>query len=291
MKPAPFGYLRPRTREEVDALLDRHGDEAKLLAGGQSLLPILNMRLAAPGWLVDLNHLDGEATSPTAGDGFVAFGPLVRQETAERSALVAGRAPLLAEALRFVAHPAVRSRGTVVGSIAHADPAAELPAVLVLLGGEVRARRAGGQTRTVPAADFFLGPLEPALEPGEWVEEVRVPAVGPRAGHAFVEFARRSGDYALCGVAATATDAGPGRARVGLCYLAMGGVPARVDLPELDDAEADGPALGEAVAAATAGLEAGDDLHASAAYRRHLAGRLGAGAARRAVQRLRGREG
>jgi len=261
VKPAPFAYHRPSTREEVDDLLAELGAEAKVLAGGQSLIPILNMRLAAPAHLVDINFLQDEPAEPVLADGALAFGPLVRLRTAERSALVAERLPLLAEVLFHVAHPAIRSRGTVVGSIAHADPAAELPAVLSLLEGEARVRGSGGR-RTVPARELFVGHLECSLRPGEWIEEVRLPVQDGRGG-AFEEFARRQGDYALCGVAALASGD-----RVALSFVGMGAVPTRL---EVDD-----------VRAAVETLEPEDDIHATAPYRRWLAERLGARAARRA---------
>ena len=175
MKPAPFSYHRPGTREEVDGLLAELGPEAKLLAGGQSLIPILNMRLAAPEHLIDLNFLRDEAAEPVLDEGTLVFGPLVRQAAAERSALVAERLPLMVEVLAHVAHPAIRSRGTVVGSIAHADPAAELPALFVLLEGEARVRGAKGR-RTIAAGELFASHLETTLNPGEWIEEVRLPA-------------------------------------------------------------------------------------------------------------------
>ena len=244
MKPAPFSYHRPGTREEVDGLLAELGPDAKLLAGGQSLLPILNMRLAAPAHLIDLNFLRDEPAEPMLDDGALVFGPLVRQAAAERSPLVAEKLPLLLEVLQHVAHPAIRSRGTVVGSIAHADPAAELPALFVLLDGEARVRPTG---RTVRASDLFVSHLETSLEPGEWIEEIRLPA---RTGGAFEEFARRHGDYALCGVAAIA-DA--------FSFVGMGATPVRF--------------VGD-VREAVAQLEPEDDIHATAAYRRHLALRL-----------------
>jgi carbon-monoxide dehydrogenase medium subunit len=244
VKPAPFSYHRPGTREEVDGLLAELGPEAKLLAGGQSLIPILNMRLAAPAHLIDLNFLRDEPDEPVLDDGLLVFGPLVRQAAAERSPLVADKLPLMLEVLQHVAHPAIRSRGTVVGSIAHADPAAELPALFVLLEGEARIRPTG---RTVRASDLFVSHLETSLEPGEWIEEIRLPV---RAGGAFEEFARRHGDYALCGVAAIA-DA--------FSFVGMGATPVRF--------------VGD-VATAVARLEPEDDIHASAAYRRHLALRL-----------------
>ena len=277
MKPAPFAYHRPETREEVDVLLARHGDEAKVLAGGQSLVPVLNMRLAAPRHIVDLNGLRDESAAPAEDGGWVAFGPLVRQAAAERSALVAERAPLLREALGYVAHAAVRSRGTVVGSVAHADPAGELPAAVCLLGGEVRLRGSPGR-RTLPVADFLLGELATAARPDEWVEEVRVPVAPAGAGYAVEELARRHGDYALCGVVAAAEPAEGGPARLALAYLGMGPRPERLELPP-------GAEIEEAVRALVRDrLDPGDDLHASRAYRVRLGERLGARAARRALE-------
>jgi carbon-monoxide dehydrogenase medium subunit len=274
MKPGSFTYHRPAHRDEVDALLEQLGDEAKILAGGQSLVPIMSMRLAAPAHIIDINHLEDEPSQPAERDGTVACAPLVRHEAAERSQLVANRVPLLAQALRFVAHPAIRSRGTVAGSIAHSDPAAELPAVLVALGGEVGARSAR-EKRTIAADDFFVGPLESSLSAHEWVSEVRWPT--DPGGFAFEEFARRAGDYALCGVAAAARRA-PGGTRVVLAYLGMGDAPMRL---EIDGDEA----LEEAVRALVAEhLDAPEDIHASSAFRAHLARRLGTRAAHRALE-------
>jgi aerobic carbon-monoxide dehydrogenase medium subunit len=253
VKPPPFAYHRPRSREEVDRLLAELGPGAKVLAGGQSLIPILNMRLAAPDHLVDLNFLEGEPAEPVLDGGALAFGPLVRLAAAERSPLVALRLPLLTQTLAHVAHPAIRSRGTLVGSIAHADPAAELPALMALLRGEARVRGANGR-RTVPAAELFVAHLETSLQPGEWIEEVRLPA---HESGAFAEFARRRGDYALCGVAAI-----PGA----VAFVGMGPVPERIefgdpaDLPELIRER----------------LEPEDDIHATARYRLWLAERLAA---------------
>jgi carbon-monoxide dehydrogenase medium subunit len=279
VKPAPFSYHRPETREEVDELLGELGDEAKVLAGGQSLIPVLNMRLAAPAHVVDLNGLRDEPAEAEEDDGWVAFGPLVRQAAAERSALVAGLAPLLREALGFVAHPAIRSRGTVVGSVAHADPAGELPAAVCLLGGEVRLRGLRGR-RAVPMGDFVVGELATVAAPDEWVEEVRVPAAPERAGHAVEEFARRHGDYALCGVVAAAERVDGGPARVSLAYLGMGPRPERLELPPVAGGDLD-----DAVRALVRdSLDPGDDLHASRAYRVRLGERLGARAARRAIE-------
>jgi carbon-monoxide dehydrogenase medium subunit len=237
VKPAPFAYHRPRTREEVDRLLAEHGEQAKVLAGGQSLVPIMSMRLATPAHVIDINFLRDEPREPALDDDAVVFGPLVRQAAAERSAVVAEHVPVVKQALAHVAHPAIRSRGTVVGSIAHADPAAELPAVMVALNGEARVRSAAGR-RTIAAADLFAGPLQTTLEVGEWIEEVRLPLQRGRRS-AVVEFARRRGDYALCGVVALGDD---------VTYIGMGPYPGVVE-PE-------------------------DDIHATARYRLWLAERL-----------------
>jgi carbon-monoxide dehydrogenase medium subunit len=271
MKPPSFAYHRPSTRAAVDRLLAELGEDAKVLAGGQSLLPIMNMRLAAPAHLVDINELEDEPAEPVVDDGVIRFGPLVRQAAAERWPELATRAPALQQALAYTAHPAIRSRGTVVGSIAHADPAAELPALLLALGGEVRARSADG-ARTIAAQDFFLGALETALGPGEWLEEVALPAAAPGTGYAVEEFAQRHGDYALCGVIAVARRGGA----VALVHFGIGPVAVRSEIDDLD-------APREAIREALAGVDMTGDLHASAAYRRHLAEVLGARAASRAA--------
>jgi carbon-monoxide dehydrogenase medium subunit len=259
MKPAPFAYHRPESREEVDRLLAELGDEAKILAGGQSLIPILNMRLGAPEHLIDVNGLRDEATAPVAEEGVLRFGPLVRH------AALDGAEGLLGEAISYVGHPAIRSRGTVVGSIAHADPAAELPAALLALDGEVRCRSVRG-SRTVAAREFFVGALETSLEPGEWVDEVAVPVHD--GGHAVEEFARRHGDYAICGVMAVARGGGAVR----LVHFGIGPLPVVTDLGADDD-----------LAEALTGVEMTDDLHGSAEYRRHLAVTLGTRGAARAL--------
>jgi carbon-monoxide dehydrogenase medium subunit len=273
VKPPPFTYHRPDTREEVDALLSRYGSEAKILAGGQSLVPILNMRLASPAHIIDINHLLDEDGDPRDEGDAVVFGPLVRQQVVERSELVAEKVPLLAEAIEHVAHAAIRNRGTVVGSIAHADPAAELPAVLVAIGGTVLARGAGGR-REIPADEFFAGPLENSLSDDEWAEGVRWPARAEGEGFAFAEFARRSGDYALCGVAA-AVRRSP--SALTLAYLGMGDIPVALDA----DVES-GADIEDVVADLAASLEAGGDIHATPRYRSWLARELGLRAARAA---------
>jgi carbon-monoxide dehydrogenase medium subunit len=288
LKPPAFAYHRAETREEVDALLAEHGSEAKVLAGGQSLIPILNMRLASPEHLIDINHLAGETASPEEHSGRLVFGALVRQSEVERSSLVVGWAPLLCETIVHVAHPAIRNRGTLVGSIAHADPAAELPAALAVLCGEVVARSSSG-LRTISAEEFFAGPLENSLNDDEWAQEVRIPVAPAPAGHAFLEFARRRGDYALCGAAALARQAGE-RVCLSFSYSGMGEVPARLELEPLGADQIEGSEVTEAVGEMVAThLDPGDDIHASASYRAFLGRRLGVRAARLAHKRLRAR--
>jgi carbon-monoxide dehydrogenase medium subunit len=275
VKPSPFAYHRPADVPEAADVLARLGDDAKVLAGGQSLIPILNMRLAAPAALVDINGLRELAYVRSEEDG-VRVGALARHCDVERDPDAARVQPLLRRAVRLVAHPTIRNRGTVVGSLAHADPAAELTAVLALLGGLVQLAAAGGR-RTVGAAEFFLGPLESAVAPGELAVEAFFPALPPRSGSAFVEVARRHGDYAMCGVGATVTLDGAGTvSRARLAFISMAGTPVVVDVSETGgDWEA-------AVRLADARLDPEGDIHASAHYRRHLARVLTARALRAA---------
>jgi aerobic carbon-monoxide dehydrogenase medium subunit len=285
MKPPVFTYHRPETVAEALAVLAEVGHDGKVLAGGQSLVPLLNMRLAAPAHLVDVNRLaelDEVAREPDA----VRVGALARHARVEHDQAATDAVPLLGQAVADIAHPAIRNRGTVVGSLVHADPAAELPAVLVLLGGTMELAGAGdGGPRRVAAADFFLGPLTSAVRPGELATAARFPVPPAGSGSAWVEVARRHGDYAVCGVGVLVTlDQGlrVGSARAAL--ISVGPVPAPVDLTDAlggrpHDA-ADWAAAGRLAAAA---VDPEDDIHASAAYRRHLAGVLTARAARAAA--------
>jgi aerobic-type carbon monoxide dehydrogenase small subunit (CoxS/CutS family)/CO/xanthine dehydrogenase FAD-binding subunit len=229
VKPPPFSYRAPRTPEEaLDALA---AGDAKVLAGGQSLIPLLNMRLAAPARLVDVNGLAMLDTVEATGDG-VRIGALARHSRVERDARAAAAQPLLGRALRHVAHPVIRNRGTVVGSLAHGDPSAELSAVLAVLGGTLEVASARGR-RTVPAGEFFTGPLETCLAEDEMVLSAFFPSAAPLTGTAFAETARRHGDYALVGVAAVVTlddDLRVTTARAG--YLSVAGVPVVLDLTE-----------------------------------------------------------
>ncbi|MFJ2029880.1 FAD binding domain-containing protein [Streptosporangium sp. NPDC087985] len=284
MKPSPFDYHAPRSLGEALDVLAEAGEHGKVLAGGQSLIPMLNMRLAAPAHLVDINRLTELATLDVEPGG-VRVGALARHAQVERSGRVATVQPLLRQALRLVAHPVIRNRGTVVGSLVHADPAAELPAVLVLLGGSVRLARCGA-LRDVPAAGFLTGPLESAVEPGELAVSAFFPLLAPRSGTAFREVARRHGDYALAGIAALVElddDLRITAARV--TCVSVGPVPVLVDVTEACGHRP--PASADWVSAARAvqdRIEPEADIHASGDYRRHLAGVLAQQALRDAAR-------
>jgi CO/xanthine dehydrogenase FAD-binding subunit len=206
MKPAPFEYDAPESVEEALDLLARHGEDAKVLAGGQSLVPLLNFRLARPERLVDVNRI-GELEYVRESDGRLELGALTRTAALERSELVAQRWPLLREAVRYAGHPQIRSRGTVGGSVAHADPAAELPVVLTALDARFIVRSARG-VRTLAPSEFFAGLLTTTLAPDELVVEIEVPPLPHGAGTAFVEYARVHGDFALAGAAVTLSSTG-----------------------------------------------------------------------------------
>lgn len=288
MKPAPFGYHAPADLDEALALLAELGPDAKVLAGGQSLVPVLNMRLANPAHLVDLNRVPG-LDHVRVEDDAVVVGALVRHAALLSHSAARTAQPLLRQALSWVAHPAIRNRGTTVGSIVHADPSGEMPTILAVTDGSVLLRSAGGE-RVVPAAEFFVGPMESCVADDEIAVEARFgrfPA-GTRTG--FTEIARRHGDYALAGVALAVqveeedgTASGPagpsgggriGSARAG--YVSVTEVPGVLDLtPVLGGASLDDVRdrrLADAVAEAVAAhVDPVDDIHASADYRRHLA--------------------
>ena len=210
MKPAPFAYARPDSLDDALAILAEH-DEARPLAGGQSLVPAMNFRLAQPTMLVDLNGIRELSGVDETGEG-LTIGAMTRHRELERSALVAQVSPLVTETMPFIAHPPIRTRGTIGGSLAHADPAAELPAVMLALDATIGVRSRAG-ARTIPAAEFFVGLYATALAAGELVVKVSVPAMPPGAGWAFDEVARRHGDYALAGAAAVVVLDGNGLVR------------------------------------------------------------------------------
>ncbi|RMF89641.1 MAG: xanthine dehydrogenase family protein subunit M [Nitrospinota bacterium] len=286
MKPAPFRYFAPQTLEEALDLLARYGDEAKVLAGGQSLIPMMNFRLLTPAVLIDLNTVQSLFYIRPEGEG-LAIGAMTRQRRLEDTPLVAERAPLLQEAIPFVAHPQIRNRGTVGGSLAHADPAAELPAVVIALNARLKAQSKEGE-RWIAATDFFQELFTTALEPQELLTEIVIPPLPPRTGWAFSEVTRRHGDYALTGVAATVTlDATGCCTDARLVLLSVGAVPVHAR-------QAVNPLIGElptaerirAVAEAVdAEIDPPEDIHASAAYRRGLARVLSQRTLSRAVER------
>ncbi|WP_327091057.1 FAD binding domain-containing protein [Nonomuraea sp. NBC_01738] len=285
MKPAPFEYHAPRDLGGALRALAEAGADGKVLAGGQSLIPLLNMRLAAPAHLIDINRVTELATLEARPDG-VLVGALARHSEVERSPAAAAVQPLIAQALRLVAHPVIRNRGTVVGSLVHADPAAELPAVLSVLGGSVRLASVRHGARDLPAAEFFTGPMESALEPGELAVSAFFPALPERSGTAFHEVARRHGDYALAGVCALVTlddDLMVSLARV--ACVGVGPVPMVVDVTGAAGRRP--PATADWRAAARAvqeGVEPEQDIHATAAYREHLVGVLAERALREAAE-------
>jgi aerobic carbon-monoxide dehydrogenase medium subunit len=271
MKPAAFAIETPGSVEEAVALLAGTDEDVKVLAGGQSLIPLLNFRLAAPDLLVDLSRVPRLSYIRADGNG-LAIGAMTRQRALERSADVAELAPLLAEAVPFVAHQPIRNRGTLGGSLAHADPASELCTVMLALDATVLAVGEAGE-REIGIRDFFLGAYTTALEPDELLTEVRVPLL-PAGGSAFTEVARRRGDFALVGVAAFLSLDGDGHiGQARLAYASMGPTPLRAHAAEavLCGQEPRQAVFAEAAKTAVAELDGGEDLQASRAYRRHLA--------------------
>src|SRR5262245_33931909 len=270
MKPAPFEYHRPTSLRETFELLDHYGDNGRILAGGQSLMPALNMRLATPSAVIDINRLPGLDAIRLAPEGLV-LGTLTRHETLERSPLVREHAPLIALAMPHVGHTAIRTRGTLGGSLALADPAAELPACAVALDAIVRVEGRRGR-REIAAIDFFRGIYTTALEPGELVVEVVVPpAAGWRSG--FQELARRHGDFGLA--ARARVERGViGETRLAFFGVGTGPVRARATEAALAGRPADADVLATARRALEAELDPPADVHATAALRRHLAGVL-----------------
>ncbi len=273
MKPAPFRYAKARSVEQAVELLGSV-PEARVLAGGQSLMATLNMRLSSPRLLVDVNTVAG-LDGITRRNGTVEFGALVRHAQAEHSAEVARSAPLIARALPYIGHPAIRNRGTLGGSLAFADPAAELPACFLALDGEADIVGPQGK-RTVAASAFFRSLFETALGPRDVLTAIRVPAAAPDTRIGFAEFARRHGDYALAGLAAGARAERDGLRDVRLAFFGVGATPVRARHAEaaLADGALAAARIDAAVAALAEDLDPPGDVHASAAMRTHLAGVL-----------------
>ena len=288
MKPAPFRYARPQNLADAVELLAAASHDAKILAGGQSLVPMMNLRLVRPAVLIDLNGVPELDHITRGADGSLSIGALARHVALEGSAAVIERAPLLAEAARHVGHLAIRHRGTIGGSLAHADPAAELPAALVALDAAFVLHGRRGP-RTVQASEFFLGLMTTALAPDEILLEIRVPP--QRRGWGFAEVVRRAGDFALAGVVALVGRAAPSgpfdSAR--LVGFGVGDRPVRFRAAEEILTSCDpSTALALAAAAAAAACDPPEDVHASAEYRRHLAAVLTEQALNQALASLAG---
>jgi carbon-monoxide dehydrogenase medium subunit len=267
VKPAPFAYKKVRTLKEAVTLLAKHKDNARLLAGGQSLVATLNMRLSAPSLLIDINGIKGLDGIAKKGK-FVEVGALARHAQVEKSDVIARYAPLIALAMPHIGHAAIRNRGSFGGSIAFADPAAELPACLLAMGGEVDIASAKGK-RKVKVDAFFKGLFETALRPNEIVTAVRIPVADKNTRVGFAELARRHGDYAIVGLAASARTNGKGLDEVRLAYFGVGDTPIRVKKAE---AALAGGNVDAAVNALD--LDPHDDVQATAKVKKHLAGVL-----------------
>jgi carbon-monoxide dehydrogenase medium subunit len=274
MKPAPFKYTSPPTITAALDLLAEHPYDAKLLAGGQSLIPTMNFRLTQPAMLIDLNQLNDLDYIRARDDNAVQIGSMTRQRTLERSQLVGTMLPLVSETLPFIAHSQIRNRGTIGGSLAHADPAAELPALLVALQGRLRLRNRTAE-RWVPAETFFKGIFTTDLELDEIIVEVEIPSVSRGQGWSFIEFSRRRGDYAIMGVATLMSIDDLGLCRnVRLVYLNSGEVPLVASMAaRILEGEKPSPALFDDMARAAAEEEISPTatIHASVPYMRYLA--------------------
>jgi CO/xanthine dehydrogenase FAD-binding subunit len=288
MKPAVFEYDDPQTEDEALDLLARHGDDCKVLAGGQSLVPLMNFRLARPARLIDINRIDS-LSYIRREDGRLVIGALARHTHLERADEVAQGWPLLTEAIGWVGHAQIRNRGTIGGSVAHADPAAELPAAFAALDASFRVRSKRG-SRTIGWDDFFVFEFTTSLAPDELVTAVEVPALDPGTGGAFVEYARRHGDFALGGAAVTLKLDRDGRCeRATIALLSAGPAPVRASVAEdqLRGATLDDSSIRAASAEAVKGLRPTSDLHGSTEYRIGLLRTMTERALTKAAQRAR----
>jgi CO/xanthine dehydrogenase FAD-binding subunit len=294
MKPPPFEYHAPTTTDEACKILNRDPEGSKVLAGGQSLVPLLNLRLASIDHLVDINRID-DLDYIRVDARSVTIGARARQAAVESSSEVQDRLPVMAEALAHVSHAQIRNRGTVVGSVCHADPAAELPALWLALGGEVTAQSVGGR-RTIRPEDFFSSFLTTTLEPDEIVTEIRFDARNGATGASFQEVARRHGDFALVGVITQVSLDGTSVGDARIAVFGAGGVPVRVHSAEQTLAGANVEAIAddllhEVAREVSSSLSPLDDIHASAEYRGHVAGVLARRTVVQAIERAGGGRG
>jgi aerobic carbon-monoxide dehydrogenase medium subunit len=275
MKPAPFRYVAARSLEQALALKAELGDEARFLAGGQSLVPTMNFRLTQPTMLIDINPLD-ELAGIRNGSDTLRIGALTRYRSLERDPMTAVKLPLIAEALPVIAHPQIRNRGTIGGNLAHADPASEMPAIVLTLGGRLHAQSVRGE-RWIEARDFFVGALTTALESDEMLTEVELPAAAADSGACFLELSRRRGDFAIIGVACMVRLDAQGEcieARIGLCNAADGPVYANEASSSLVGKKLGEGEIAEAAALVQGAIDPGGSIHASKDYQRHIAGVL-----------------
>jgi CO/xanthine dehydrogenase FAD-binding subunit len=288
MKPAPFEYIAPKSIDEALAVMAQYGDEAKVLAGGQSLVPAMNFRLVQPTILVDLNKIDELRYMEPLDGGGAGVGAMTTHRALEFNALIAEQVPLLAETIPNIAHPQIRARGTLGGSLVHADPAAELPVIAIALDAQIKVRSTDGE-RWVSAADFFEGLFMTDVQPEEIVVEVTFPAQPPRTGTSFLEIARRVGDYAMMGVASTVTlDVNGQCQHARLVYLNAGDGPVRaVESEKILEGESHSQEVFEMVAekASQEEIDPMGNLHAGIEYQRHLARVLTVRALETAFQR------
>ena len=287
MKPAPFRYAAPRSIEELLALKAEHGDDAKFLAGGQSLIPAMNFRLAQPAVLLDLNTLPDQKYIVETGSGGVRLGTLATHSDIETSETIARSQPLAHEAIRFVAHPQIRNRGTLCGNLAHADPASEMPAVMLALGARLHARSAVSD-RWIDAADFFVSIFTTALEEDEMLCEVELPPLPRASGTCFLEVARRPGDFAMMGVATVVTLDEAGRcAEARIAYCSAGETPLLAPgvAASLAGEEPGEKVLQNAARQAAEEIDPPGNVHLTSAYQKHLVGVLTGRALRTALAR------
>src|SRR3984893_14201764 len=288
MKPAPFKYIAATSLDHALVLKAEHGDDAKFLAGGQSLIPAMNFRLARPAILIDVNGIEDLAGIRPSG-GTTGVGPLTRYRALQRDATFAQLFPLIGEALPHIAHPQIRNRGTIGGNLSHADPASELPAIAVALGARFRVQ-AAKQERWIEASDFFVGALTTDLQPDEMLVEIELPLTKPRTGCCFMEIARRRGDFAIVGVAAMITLGERDECTdVRLAFCGAGETP--IDASSAAEVLVGGApteaAIRDVAASVQGMIDPGGSVHATADYQRHVAGVLTERALRTAYQRVR----
>jgi CO/xanthine dehydrogenase FAD-binding subunit len=276
MKPAPFRYVAARTVEEALALKAEHGDEARFLAGGQSLVPTMNFRLTQPALLIDINPLTELAGVRNGAADRLRIGAMTRYRSLERDPAIERKLPLIHEALPLIAHPQIRNRGTIGGNLAHADPASEMPAIVLTMAGRLRAQSIKGE-RWIDASDFFVGALTTALEPDEMLMEVELPIAAPRSGSCFLEMSRRRGDFAIVGVACIVRLDENGtcaEARIGLCNVGDGPIFAEAASQFLVGKRIGAADIAAAAALVQGGIDPGGSIHASKEFQRHIAGVL-----------------